>query len=173
MKGIFISLVAFFMAISVSSQNIQTKFFGNSFGSSMQEMMFSIDECKKEDYNKLSVMNQRFGGYSWDFVDFRYTRNKLYNVNFSKYYENKGTALSFFNKLKSQLEEKYKSLYISDMDLNVLGVKDVFITDSYSSLFLHIDHSKSKGGRMYYYVDINYYDCDLWRIAIEEDNNEL
>lgn len=161
------------MVLAVSSQNIQTKFFGNSFGSSMQEMMFSINECEKEDYNKLTATNLRFGGYSWDFVYFRYTRNKLYCVHFSKYYESKNTALSFFNKVKSQLKEKYSSLYISDTDFNVLGTRGVFIADDYSRIFFNIDHSKSKGGKMYYYVDIYYYDSDLWNIAEEEDNNEL
>lgn len=168
-------LFILFVAVSffANAQKIQTHFFGNSFGSSMQDMMLSVDDCKKVEYNKLTAMDVRFGGYTWDFVNFKYVRNKLYHVNLSKYYENKHSALTFFSNIKQQLKAKYGSLYISEMDYNVLGVKGIFIADNYSRVAINVDHSKSKGGKMYYYVDLDYFDADLWEIASEEDNNEL
>lgn len=176
MRRLFFIICLLSISIFVSAQKVQSHFFGYGFGSMMYHMERAMNQNgyynDKENNERLHAQNVNFGGKTWSFVDFYYYRNQLYGVCFSESYNTKSEALSTFNMLKGKLKKKYEGIYW-DTKPNDLGIKELIADDNIRSMFLNIHYGRSKGGEMYYYVDLCYYENDLWEDSMNESDNEL
>lgn len=164
-----------FVSVFCYAQKVQSKFFGYGLGSKMYHMQQAMEAEGyvnfKDNENLLSAYDVSFGGLTWPIVEFEYYKDQFYHVYFSKNYKSKSDALFMFNSLKQRLKEKYKGICWEKK--NDLGVSELMANDDVRSMFLNLSYSMSKGGEMYYYLTLSYYENYIWDKSSENDDNEL
>lgn len=180
MRKYFLFIFLLCALAGYAQNNIQDKFFGCSWGSSMYWMR---DALKSKNYsvfiendNELNAYNIRFGGYDWKFANFYYFKDCLYSISFSSYFETKNEMYSWFGYMRDKLigkYESYESIYINE-EPGTQGLKSLYISDKDSdSVMLYCSHSRSNGGEMYYYLSLVYVYETLYKKAKNSDDNEL
>ncbi len=163
-----------------SQNNIQNKFFGCSWGSSMFWMR---DALKSKNYSvfienddELNAYDIRFGGNDWKFASFYYFKDCLYRISFSRNFETKKEMYSEFDYMRNKLigkYESYESIYINE-EPGIDGLKNLFISDkNRDSVMLYCSYSRSIGGKMYYYLKLDYVNEALYKKSENSNDEEL
>lgn len=155
-------------------QVVQNKFFGCFFGFDKEVVkseLKSNDILFYEENGSLNLYEKRFGGYSWKFVELEFYDDKFYSIDFSTPYKRKSDALELYNILKNKLGNKYES--INQFENNEEYSKSKIFYDDYNSCLINIKYSESKGGDMYWYLSINYWNNSLNDECINSNTNEL
>lgn len=185
-KRIIISIVLIqVVCLNVSAQ-IQRVFLGCSFGCTKQA---AIQKLKLQGYNILytdegftathKVSHQvKFGGYKWDFVDFKFYKNALYNVVFcvSSYTEQTKTmSIINYKELKSKLSTKYSQYSKDDW-----GEAGISWNDHRTGVICRHLYVSTNGETSYqdlYNRHLNlylwYYDKKINKNIVNKENDEL
>lgn len=161
---IIFTLILGFSTAAAQTSDIQDTFFGVRFGTS-QEAAESILERKGiyalSNYNQLFFSNILFGGYEWTYCSMSFNSFGLYDVSLGHNFKTREDAIYMFNRLFFSLSEKYgPHSPISDSDS--LNNKFYTFFDDERSCMLHFTYGESKGGDMYYYVNLIYNDGNLY-----------
>lgn len=173
-KSIILILFLFLSSDMFCQHIVQNKFFGYFFGLDKEIIKsgFNRDDIYfSEEQSSLNLYEQKFGGYSWRFVELEFYDDKFYSIYFSTPYKRKSDASELYNTLKNKLENKYKS--INQYENNEEYSNGKIFYDDYNSCIITINYSESKGGDMYWYVSINYWNNSLNDERIKSNTNEL
>nr|DAF12166.1 MAG TPA: hypothetical protein [Crassvirales sp.] len=184
-KRIFNILILLCICLSTNAQ-IQRTFFGFSFGCSKQ---VAIQKMKTLGYNIQNTdegfiaeskinNNIKFGGYTWNFVEFKFYKNSFYNICFcSSSYTNQSKRMSLINykELKNKLNKKYSQCHKDDW-----GVAGVGWRDSKTGLICRYLYMNNRGETAYQdaydkYLNLYlwYYDKKTTGLINKSENNEL
>ena len=144
---------------------VQTSFFGCKLGDSYSSVSRTLN--RKFNYNNISrswkeksitvVDDASFGGQHWNLLIFRFNSNgKCMEVEFQSHFKDSNTAGKVYNSVYSNLKERYGEERLSALDsgcgyLDYIG----------NMVVLEKEYSESKGGTLYWYVHITYYDGEL------------
>nr|DAM47474.1 MAG TPA: hypothetical protein [Bacteriophage sp.] len=170
MKRFLICLVLSVMFITPMYSQIQDKFFGCLFGSKMYYMIDAMkDNLYSQKGDKLSVTDVNFGGLSWNYAEMQYFEDQFCAIAFTMISKNKQNASENFNSLKHRLDNKY-SLYKITGDSNT---QKVVYTDFVNFCSLEYEYSESKGGDMYWYLNLMYWNLELLDKIADSQNSEL
>ncbi len=176
MKKYLLFVLLFILSSNLFSQHVvQNEFFGYFFGENKEIIKNDLNRnniyFSEDEENLLSLNNRRFAGYKWDFVNLEFYNKKFYSIDFSIPFNRKSGALDLYNILKNKLDEKYKS--ISQFEKNEEYSKGKIFYDDYNSCLITIRYNESKGGEMYWYVGINYWNNYLNDEFVNSNNDEL
>ena len=184
MKRLFIVLISF-LAVSINSfaQEIQTRFLGLTMG---EEYTFNARESRigeyifeKKEKGKYLGTDIRFGGCNWDFVWISLfnkhntpNQGKFYQIEFECYFEDEQEAKDMANALHDSLSSKYGDGEFEKKENDRYGTAKWYGSNNMTCR-LSISYSKSKGGDMYYYVDLFYCDIALFLEQGASEYDEL
>lgn len=171
--------ITFALLISVlANAQIQTKFWGLELSKRYSSLMVAkniiANKCQYAEIkgNEISASKGSFGGYDWNFIDFDFYNQSFYLVHFSSYHTTRELAKYKFDSLLRALSNKYGDPYNSSDDYE--DITRLWITpESQISCTLSINKSESKGGDVYWYVDLSYYDKYLLVQSKLQDEDEL
>lgn len=170
-------LFLIFLLLSTNSfcqQKIQNKFWGYFFGINKVVVKSGLDRegtYFKETPNSLSFYDKNFGGCTWEYIDLYFYKNEFYEINFTTHYKKDVDASNNYDYFKSVLEEKYKNLSLREIKDN--NSKRIFFSDEYNTCMLELLYSESKGGEMYWYLRISYWNQSLSEKYSKSINDEL
>ena len=177
MKRLVLFVFAILLTSSLSAQ-IQRKFWGlelsKSYTLSNAEQFIS-DKCEWSKINKEGITAYKgyFGGREWDFATFRFFANRygntLYAVTFSNNYNTLASAQDTFNSLRKSLDDKYAAFKVNDSD----EMSATWLENDRIFCWLQMYRSESKGGDVFWYVDLNYIDGYYLDMATESSDDEL
>ncbi len=164
---LILSIMAF--VIPVYSQ-IQNRFFGYMFGSRMYHMEDAMKDymCTRQ-IDDLTALNIDFGGLTWDYVEMGYVNDKFCDIRFHKIFRQKDSASGFFLHLKEKLDSKYSYYKI----LSSCNSKTVLYDDSKNVCMLTYEYSESKGGDIFWYLNLYYWNLNLNNERMSKYDNEL
>lgn len=180
MKKYLSILITLCLCVSVNAQ-IQTKFWGlelsNWYSSLEAAKEIIADKC---DYayiedNCIKANQGNFGGYEWKFITFDFYKGamnySLFDVNFSSNHQTYSSAKNKYDILLSSLTNKYGIPYTNDEDPE--DVSHIWADDGEYRCMLEITRAESKGGEIYWYVTLDYYDLELLSLKVKKENDEL
>lgn len=173
----------FSMTLLPLNAQIQRKFFGFSFGSSKQIVLqgmrakgYSIGNTSEGFMALGSTQNPiKFGGYEWEWVDFKFFGNKLYDVCFCVTTDKASsqTIIENYNNIFRQLDSKY-----AQYNRDIFDDKNAQWGDNNTGVicrYMYIDsnHNRvdypTKRVNMYLW----YYDKNATKRKWDNDNSEL
>lgn len=160
------------------SQNIQDTFFGCKYNSNKIKVIDALESENTYILDKTSIVSKtktietfdiKFGGYNFRFSTWSFYFDKLYSVQFSSNHKRKEEAYEMYSSIKETLINKY---YYA-MEDNKDGSLSIYWNDDKNSVLLEMERSVSKGGDLYYYVRLSYWNKQLLKLSVENDKNEL
>lgn len=181
MKRTITLLIAFCIGFTANAQ-IQTKLWGLE----LAEHYLSLNEAKniissrcafsQIEEDNITATDGTFGGYDWKFANFSFLRSGfsypvLYNVDFSINYYNYESAKSRYDALLTALRGKYGTPF-SNGDV-YSDISNLWSDDTSTRCMLRLVKAESKGGDIFWYVILSYYDTDYLERAINESEDEL
>lgn len=186
MKKLILLLVLWFLNLGCCFSQIQRTFLGCSFGCTKQ---VAVQKIKALGYNihkteegftaehKVS-QTVKFGGYTWEFVEFKFHKNHLYNVLFcnSAYTDQAKTIAQIaYKELKEKLGKKYINNSKSDW-----GVAGISWTDSRTGVICRTLYVNNLGETSYQDSSDKHLNLYLWyydkltlKTINKAENNEL
>lgn len=168
-KSLFVLFLLATFVSPVYSQ-IQNKFFGCRFGSDMSCLLEVLENKNNMiGENNLIVTNIRFGGFIWDFAEFRYIENQLFGVSFNIKDKNKHKIVERFSILKDKLDNKYYNYSM----LNVSDEQTQYYEDNENVCSLKYEYGEAANGGKYWFVRLYYWNNRLAKIALNKDDAEL
>lgn len=170
MKRFLFCLALSMIFITPMYSQIQNRFFGYMFGSRMYHMVDAMGDnlYLKEDDN-LSVKDVKFGGLSWDYAEMQYFNDQFSSISFSLVNKSEKVASDYFRLLKDKLDDKYNLYKFSQSCTS----RRVVYTDFENVCMLEYKYCQSKGGEMYWYLDLSYWNLELSKKVIDTHNSEL
>lgn len=180
MKKLAILFLALCFYVSANAQ-IQTKFWGlelsKPYTSIEGAQGIMDDRCEYSfiDNNSILAGKGTFGGYEWNHVSFQFHKKNLYwflyKIAFSSHHTTITYAIDKYSFLLESLKVKYGEPTFHNMDEGVV----VIWNDANNShgCSLSWTKSESKGGEVFYYVDLEYYNVDYLREVYQQGKNEL
>lgn len=170
MKRFLFCLALSMIFITPMYSQIQNRFFGYLFGSRMYHMVDAMEgKFYQQKEDELFVRDVRFGGISWDYTEIEYFDDQFYSITFTLIYKSKQDAYENFNLLKDVLDDKY-NLYKIKGSYNT---QKATYTDFENFCKLEYEYSESKGGEMYWYLNLMYWNLELLDKAVDSQDSEL
>ena len=80
---------------------------------------------------------------------------------------NKDQAIDKFNTIKNALTLKY-DMYVLKEDTDI-----IIFEDDRTGIILYWEYGESRGGKMFYYVTLSYYDKNLSDKQFQKEQDEL
>lgn len=175
-------IISFVLLLSVCAKaQIQTNFWGLELSKS-----YSLYDAKniisrncrlvKIEGNNLYCSDGRFGGYDWNFIDFTFYvqggTNRLYWVAFSQNFNSKEAAMDRFVLLRDALSNKYGEALDGDAEPTRVSKMWMFLEDVHVCNLV-LEKSESKGGDIFWYVNLQYSNSDILSQTISNENEEL
>ena len=160
------------------SQNIQDTFLGCKYNSNKIKVLESLESENTYILDRTSIVSKTktiktlditFGGYDFGFSNWDFYLDKLYSIRFTQNHKRKEEADAMYSSIKKTLIDKYGLA----KEKNDNGSLSIYWNDDKNSVLLKMERSESKGGDIYYYVDLSYYNDQLLKRAAENDKNEL
>lgn len=154
----YVLSILFCLNIFCIEAQIQSTFLGSQFYSSKSKV---IEELNKRGYNKsykegeVSIYDIRLGFYFFDYATFNFFENSFCSIRFVNSNKNKETAIELYNSIKYDLNEKYGKMKYMEKE-NVIG-----FSDSVRRVAVSWKYDRSKGGEMFYYVILEYWNVNL------------
>ena len=119
----------------------------------------------KEANGDITLYDKEFGGYTFNWITMGFHNNMFCFISFSKNFRTKQTAESAFDDLKNSLMKKYYLLKTEN---------DIWLfSDGRTSVFLSMTFSESKGGDLFYYVDLSYGDDKLMDLHLKKSEEDF
>ena len=182
MKRLAIILFAICFGLKSNAQ-IQTKFWGLELSSFYYESLETLegrisDRCKYTQVrdNSIVAMDGKLGGYDWNFVTFRFYKGEfsrgLYAVSFSKNYDTRISAKPIYTLLLESLTNKYGT----PIELKNEYTKTSVAWGSKEGKYrcsLELMEGESRGGKMLWYINLDYWDDNLLTLSIKQEEDEL
>ena len=133
---------------------VQTKFLGVSFGENRNSVYNKLSRrgYLMEERGYYTVLDQRFGGIDWDFLQTGFTLDKLAIVAFYNSYETESEANTRFQDIYSRLKEKYGYL-LATPDGGGLYYDDSL----HNTIMIRVSNEESKSGKKRWYCSLIYY----------------
>lgn len=162
----------------VASAQIQTKFWGLEMGATYASLELAKETIKSKCHsceikeNGIKSKGGQFAGYNWDFVDFSFYNNTLFFVHFSSYYKTQDLANEKFYSLYYSLITKYGQPF-SENHNNKTSLSDVWCDDTSMRCFLHLLKAESMAGHENWYVNLTYYNNNIFNMSLEAELDEL
>ena len=165
MRRCLLLFVVLCVSLSVGAVDIQDTFFGYKIGSTVNLTLMQSKMELKQDVSSsiervsnsklLNMYKVMFGGIRWDAcqVTMLNKGRKFYSIDFSSHFEDEDEAYDLYDVLESMLSGKYGKPVVLDGCLSWGG-------DNRIGLLLEVKYGRSKGGRMYWYVNMRYFDMD-------------
>lgn len=160
------------------SQNIQDTFFGCKYNSNKIKVLDALESENTYILDKTSIVSKtktietfeiKFGGYNFRFSTWSFYLDKLYSVRFSHNHKRKEEADEMYSSIKETLINKYGYAKENNKD----GSLSIYWNDEKNSVFLEMERTISKGGDLYYYVHLSYFNDQLLSLSVKNDENEL
>ena len=166
---LLITFLGVFLFTPMYSQ-IQNEFFGYMFGSRMYHMENAMKDnfCSRQGDN-LNVYNVELGGLTWDYVEMGYVNDKFCDISLQKVLKQKDSAYELYLFLKQKLDNKYSSCKI----LSSCNEKTVLYDDSKNVCMLTYEYAESKGGKMFWYLNLYYWNNRLTQEKLNKHDDEL
>lgn len=175
MKKYIIFICLFFFSLNIfCQQTVQNKFWGYFFGLNKKVIKSGLNRDNiyfREDQNSLMLYDQDFAGYSWKFVEMQFYKEEFYSIDFSIPYKRRSDALEDYNFFKDKLDEKYDIINQYEVDEN--NTKKKYFFDEFNSCLITFKYAESKGGEMYWYFTLSYWNNSLNEQSINSNNEEL
>ncbi len=151
---------------------IQDTFFGHRFGS----RMYHMNDVFKSKGRLLETKEDRvigydlsLGGIEWKFIECEYYNDQFFSIQLSINYKTNETAQESYLFLKDKLKRRYGTPKISIRDTG----EESYWSDAENSSMLYVYKGESKGGEIYYYLNLMYWNIDLSEEKYNESNSEL
>lgn len=175
--------LAFLLVFSISSDGqIQNRVLGLEFG---EHYAFSgigpkiggnWEDIQINSTDEIFCYRITFGGIRWNFAYFyfynpdksRYS-GRLYEVVFNQNYRVKESCYNAYDLLHSALSEKYGTGNTEKGETYI----ETYWEDGERCCWLSAELAESKGGELYWYLDLSYSDDSLSALVEAEENNEL
>ena len=111
--------------------------------------------------------NVRIGGFNFDNATLSFYNDLWKSVVYSSGHINKDQAIDKFNTIKNALTLKY-DMYVLKEDTDI-----IIFEDDRTGIILYWEYGESRGGKMFYYVTLSYYDKNLSDKQFQKDQDEL
>lgn len=178
-KALAIIILSFVYHISVGQEMIQSNFFGHQLSKyyikeAIYKLAYDIDGVP-DNFN-VEATNLRFGGRDWKIGTFSFydilgegDGGYLYMVSFSTPYKTKELCMTSYNELLKALSSKYGKGNVIDNHEE----KSSSWTDDQRFCLLSAYQSESRGGELFWYLNLEYWDSQLFRHKMNSEENEL
>lgn len=183
MRRTLVCIVFAILGLLQLNAQIQRNFFGYSFGSSKQLVLqgmrgkgYTIQDTSEGFVAHGTIQNPiKFGGYEWEWVNFKFYGNKLYDVSFciTTNLSSSQTIIEHYNNLIQQLDRKY-----AQYDREIYNDKNAQWIDSNTGVICRYMYIDSNGDLVDYptrrvNMYLWYYDKNGNKRKWDNDNSEL
>ena len=121
----------------------------------------------EEDQSNVMYDNVRIGGFNFDNATLSFYNDLWKSVVYSSGHINKDQAIDKFNTIKNALTLKY-DMYVLKEDTDI-----IIFEDDRTGIILYWEYGESRGGKMFYYVTLSYYDKNLSDKQFQKEQDEL
>ena len=172
MRKILVIISILFVCIFISfAKEINRTFYGLTFHTSYKIVRWHLEKEKhnvlEEDQSIVIYDNVRIGGFNFDNATLSFYNDLWKSVVYSSGHINKDQAIDKFNTIKNALTLKY-DMYVLKEDTDI-----IIFEDDRTGIILYWEYGESRGGKMFYYVTLSYYDKNLSDKQFQKEQDEL
>ena len=153
------------------AKEINRTFYGLTFHTSYKIVRWHLEKEKhnvlEEDQSIVMYDNVRIGGFNFDNATLSFYNDLWKSVVYSSGHINKDQAIDKFNTIKNALTLKY-DMYVLKEDTDI-----IIFEDDRTGIILYWEYGESRGGKMFYYVTLSYYDKNLSDKQFQKEQDEL
>lgn len=158
------------------AQKVQNTFFGSRFGDTNISVRSKLDENNVKldtvniNSNNVETFKIQLGGYIFNYSDWRFYEDQLYEVSFTSSYKSSTEAKQWYQLIVSSLLSKYPKLRQKKDECGS-------VTNSYydknTYIILSLEKLESKGSSLRNYITLTYTDLALYSEQAEKEKSEL